>query len=344
MKSNIDLTENKDFDPKNFKVKKVVSTYSDSKGNKSRVPWDKNGKILNDHYWGYITNNGHYIDINTIQNFMSTSASWTSTSLGNPIIEYDDFGNTVSVIYHLTDNQPSVVFDDFMNYNITWSNTGTVYKTYNPYMSTTSKLFIPLTENTFSHGFRLGKVKDMKCFETMPQIYKSKYKDSTWNFKHDLRDAIKYQTYSLHHNIRDKNLAKKIFGDNSWDKLRYVYTKYESFIDICNVGQYKELSYHSKRRGEYTLTEILDDIRDKQIEYLYNHKKDMKNGSLYHLWHEEDIPKKIKWPDYYDDYLREIQGLKPRHDWRHGKDFEQTNEGFSRRQLALAREAWITAV
>lgn len=340
MKSNIDLTEHKDFNPNNFKVKKVVSSYSDSKGNKTRVPWDKNGTPLSDHHWGYITEWGNYIGVNTLQNWMDLT--WTTSSFNNPRVEYDDIGNITSMFYSVVNKEPTMTYDSFSNsYNFTWNEFGTTYSTNMIYTQTPSRIIF-LKENTFKHGFRLGSVKDMKLIESRARVY-SKYKDSTYNFKHGLKDAIKYPSYDLHHSMKAKNLAKRIFGGKAYDRDHCVYHGYEIYVDYCNVGYYKKISDYSRDQGDYPLTEILD-ASNRKVKYLYNHKKYLMNRDRL-VWHDEvDSSKTIKWPDYHNDYLREIQGLEPMHDWRHGRNFEKTDEGYSRRLLALAREARMIAV
>jgi hypothetical protein len=120
---------------------------------------------------------------------------------------------------------------------------------------------------------------------------------------------------------------------DTYQRFRHVYNGYVSYIDECNVRNYKELPYYSRAHGDYPLSEILDAHR-RHIKYICRPKGNTNKESFLD---DDNESRKVNWPDYHSDYLREIQGLEPRHDWRHGKDFE-ANSTMARRLLAEARE------
>lgn len=320
MKSNIDLTSNRDFDPSKFKVKKVQSTYYDNQGNTSKLPWNKEGELYNKHRirytiydnditWTFDRNLDYTTNWIQSINLTSTNANYTTYQI------FDNWG------------------DSWVRFDYNFSTT-TTFSTTVPYISSTnskSVITIERARNTFRTGFRIGKVKDIKQISSRPSIT-SKYKDLFWNFKHALHNAKNEDGYFKYHK-RSLNKIHDLFG--KYKSSRFVYTGYESFVDDCSVGTYKEFDEYERLCSDYPICEILDNCK-RWIPCIY------KSDKVYTVTKRRGITNradalvtraykpKIKWPNFYDDYLRELQGLKPINDWKHGIPNKNTRFGHIR--------------
>ena len=252
MNNNIDLTENRDFDPNNFKVDRVKSRYYDD-NTSSRTPWDKSGKLLTGHridYWSSIDNFG-----------------WTTSwSDGEMTITPRHF---MSI---LEDRLDDYWYDQYMFNNSTSINNFLDNHIIKRYMNEQSK------KVKMVNGFKLGKVKDIRIdneynslkdytmFDYFPKI---KYHDRIcYSFQRRYSDKDKYYD-AIHNNHKMYKYHLKYEGYNPFE-----------FTDDMTVGEYRkiykdDLCYYYVPYNEFkrrnTMAKPKNLIEDKKVNWYDNH-------------------------------------------------------------------------
>ena len=332
MKSNIDLTENRDFDPKRFKKIKVSLLYYSNDGtNKAfKTPWDRSGKILSDHKLD-ISFIDEYGDILSIYNFdygLSFNG-WNSIDLSNRVYSLIRSSRTTSQSDYTVSWIDSLSRDirSFYSYNMTTSSSTTFDEDGNKWTLSMNNVLKPAPSN----GFRLGRVSEMKKTLKYAKDIRPKYHGChAYELEYKYSDIIRYMS--------QRNDPKYLYSKISKFKK---YSGYEPDIELENVGDFK----HNREDSYYwdtgsPLYDILYDMLDKRTDLneLEGATFGAKQRWINHRIKGHHIPsiikksiimrdsnsRRIKWPDYHDDYLREISGLRPRNDWRHGINTSNT--------------------
>ena len=311
MKSSIDLTTNRDFDPKKFKVRKVRSRYFNNSSDKEgrRVPWEKDGTPFDKHV------------ISRLFDDIVFTTTWEGLNVTSTFhTRINDYQILSSDADFLTLTSANV----FDMYNMTdWSATNT-YSFTSSYTNKCMNAWTNLALNTsytekrlnnFPYGgFRTGKVSKMKEYKAKSEVkFESRKETVPW-----YKDEDRWTDPKKKDELKD---YKRRLQANGFFSIKYrgnghifsSYQRYEGYeppfyYEDINVESYR---YHKENahnrlwyvRGDWPIADILD--------MSTSHKKP-KN-----LLINEDT-RKIQWPDFHSDYLRELQGLEPRNDWRHG--------------------------
>ena len=252
MKSNIDLTENRDFDPSNFKVDRVKSRYYDD-NTSSRTPWDKSGKLLTGHkidYWSSIDNFG-----------------WTTS--------WSDGEMTITPRHFMSILEEGIIQDPLGDF---W---------YDPYSGITStsindhvglrklQKYLNYQEDNVKNpnGLKLGKVSDIRTdnfYEDngiIGPFYKIKSsKRICRSFKNYYSDEENYYD-AIHDNYNSYKRARKYEGYNPYEysmsvkEYRAIDKKDLPWYDVV----YNEFKYRNTMRKPKNL------IKDKKVNWYDNH-------------------------------------------------------------------------
>lgn len=307
MKNNIDLTERRDFDPDKFKIKKVQSTYYNSNGDESRLPWNKSGGLYSHHKLSYVFYNNDFMYI------QSTNPNNISYIYNYNPVHFSEFNQSFTITYTNTTSTTYNMSDIY----------GSLDTSYTPPAHTYKPVLFDMDRN---HPKAIvGKVADIRQRICCCEYYNRKYKMYTDNLKRDIHveKSNKHRLYNMIHTSYN----------------RYVHwitgTSFDFRYDMDNLYGYENVGEYINSKNRYgvdgmTLGDILNPI-PRMVPCLY-----AKHNST----HGED--KGIKWPNFHEDYIREMEGLEPRADWRRG--IETKKSSFRRRLFNRHPDAYTLVV